>query len=94
MKDEVIATIVESLANNLELCAAYNQIWVLRPCLDHNGNKTLAAVDERSDEVKYVFYNPDAKMKELIEEVSEIGWIATKQKYLTNRPFKVSIVEN
>lgn len=94
MIDEIVASVVESLTNSLELSAAYGQIWVIRPYTDHNGNRTLGVFDERSDELKYAFSNPDPKMAVVIDEVTENGWIATKQKYLTNHDFKVSIIEN
>lgn len=94
MSEKVIASVVAEIAQSLEISASYNQIWVLRPHIDHEGNKTLAVVDERNDKIKYVFYNPDDAMKEVIDIVTEIGWIATKQKYLTNHSFKVTIVEN
>lgn len=93
MQDNAVAAVIEQLANMVYLGAIYQQIWVIRPYCD-NGIDTLAIVDERSGEEKFVLHNPDGRMKEAMSEIYDLGWIGAKKKYLTNRTFRAEIIEN
>lgn len=90
--NEELITVVELINNIQFIAAAYNQIWTIKvydtPC----GKKTIAFIDERSDEEKLVFHNPDEKMALLINEIRAIGWMQVKEKYLVSDEFSTSRV--
>ena len=91
-KNQELIPVVE-LVNNIQfIAAAYNQIWTIKiydtPC----GEKTIAFVDERSEEEKLVFHNPDKKMAMLIDEIRAGDWMQVKEKYLTSDGFYASRV--
>lgn len=81
-----ITTVVELLNNMLYLASAYNQLWTIRT-VDINGSICIAFVDERSEEIKTVFFYPDEKMQAATAEIQEKGWAAVKKEYLIDNPF-------
>lgn len=87
MKNQELTTVVEMINNIQFIAAAYNQIWTIKvydtPC----GKKTIAFIDERSNEEKLVFHNPDKKMALLMEKIRESSWAQVKEKYLISSDF-------
>lgn len=86
-----IKAIVELLNNMLFLASAYNQIWTVR-VVEANGKTTVAFVDERSDEVKVLFTNPDKKMQAAIDEIISRGWFDIKSELIAETAFSGSRV--
>lgn len=73
-----VTPVVELLNNFLFLASAYNQIWNYQ--ILENG--ALGIIDERSGEVKAVFYNPDERMQKAVQTIAECGWVDTKHNFL------------
>lgn len=86
LTEDNISNVVHLLTNFKYLAASYNQFWkydIVHIEADDEGY--LAAVDERSGEVKLLFTNPDEKMKQFIEMVKERGWLEIKKEYLIDQ---------
>lgn len=88
MQDSSVANVVEILSHITYLGGIFKQYWVIRPHGD-----TIAIVDERTGDTKFLIDNPDGRMKETITEITENGWIDTKTKFLTNHEFKAQVID-
>lgn len=74
---------VELINNIIFLAAAYNQIWTLK-AIEIEGESYAAFVDERSEQVKTLFLNPDPMMKEIVSQLKEKDWCEIRQEVLSN----------
>lgn len=86
LTEDNIINVVHLLTNFKYLAASYNQFWkydIVHIEADDEGY--LAAIDERSGEVKLLFTNPDEKMHQFIDMVKERGWLEIKKEYLIDQ---------
>ena len=78
-----ITPIIEFLNNIKFLASAYNQMWVIKK-MKHNGEDTIAFVDDVTGLKKMIIVNPDPLMQEAIDEIVRRGWFSVKEEYLLN----------
>lgn len=78
-----VGPVVELINNIIFLAAAYNQIWTLK-AIEIEGESYAAFVDERSEQVKTLFLNPDPMMKEIVSQLKEKDWYKIRQEVLSN----------
>lgn len=74
---------VELINNIIFLAAAYNQIWTLTT-VEVEGEIYAALVDERSDQVKLLFMNPDPVMQKIVNQLSGKEWCDIRHEILSN----------
>ena len=78
-----ITPIIEFLNNIKFLASAYNQMWVIKK-MKHDGEDTIAFVDDVTGLKKMIIVNPDPLMQEAIDEIVRRGWFSVKEEYLLN----------
>ena len=81
--DITITPIIEFLNNIKFLASAYNQMWVIKK-MKHDGEDTIAFVDDVTGLKKMIIVNPDPLMQEAIDEIVRRGWFSVKEEYLLN----------